>query len=108
MNSATSLRHETKGRSNSPPHCARPRSMKAEACGIRGLECDPAVHVAAAPDPGGVHAVMDVAFFDVAVPAHAGTRKDVAIAGTIHCHPGPNGQAPLLAFEHDPGDGAIL
>src|SRR5271166_2126628 len=30
MNSATSLRQDTNGRSNSPPHSARPHSMKAE------------------------------------------------------------------------------
>ena len=30
MNRATSFRHDTNGRSNSPPHSDRPHSMKAE------------------------------------------------------------------------------
>jgi hypothetical protein len=108
MKSATSLRHETKGRSNRPQLFAPARHEAGEGVGLAGLEFDPAVHVHAAEEPGGVHAVVHVGLFDVVHVGGAGAGEQVAVAGGIDHHVGHDRHAAFLALEHHALDGAVL
>ena len=75
---------------------------------IAGLEFDPARHIDACEEPGRVRAVVDVALVDVIVTRRAGAVKDVAVAGAVDRHSRPDREPPLLRFEDDAGDAALL
>ena len=108
MNSATSLRHDTKGRSNRP-QVSRPRAMNAANCsGWPALNAIQRVHVHAAEQPRGVHAVVDVGLLDVVVERGAGAREQVAVAGGVDHHLGHDGHAAFLALEDHALDRAAL
>jgi hypothetical protein len=80
----------------------------AEGLGLAGLEFDPAVHVDAAEQPRGVHAVVHVRLFDVVHVGGAGAGEQVAVAGGVDHHVGHDGHAAFLALEHHALDGAVL
>ncbi len=72
-----------------------------ELLGLPGLELDPAVHVDAAEQPRGVHAVVHVGLFDVVDEGRAGAREQVAVTGGVHHHVRHDGHAAFLALEYD-------
>ena len=75
---------------------------------LAGLEFEPALHVHAAEQPGGVHAVVDVGCLDVGFVGGAGAREHVAVAGRIHHHLGAHRLAARLALEDRAAHLAVL
>jgi hypothetical protein len=72
MNSATSLRQDTKGPFEQLAASGAPGLNKGRTVGRpAGLEFDPVRHVDAAEQEGGVDAVMDVAGVDIGHPGGA-------------------------------------
>ena len=79
-----------------------------EGIGLPCLEGNPAVHVHAAQHKGGVHAVVNIGFFDVGVKLGTCTAKQITIARGIDHHLGHDRHAAFLALEHHAFDGAVF